>query len=232
MIKAIILDLDGTVGYTMPELEKAMNAMLRSFGYPEHTLDELLDHINLHARAWVKGCTPDGLTEDEITACHDRYNEFYGKCYLDTEYYPGVEALLHKWIGEGYPVCMMSNKSHNHVVGLAKKLSRIDAVPDDPADAENFGQVGIFTYAWGVSDRFPPKPAPDSALAMAAALGVQPNEVAFIGDSEVDVNTARNAGMIGISVTWGYRPRAFHEAMGVVNIADTARELDSLIHTL
>ncbi len=232
MIKAIILDLDGTVGYTMPELKKAMNETLRSFGYPERTLEELYQYVNLHARDWIAGCIPAGLSEEQITICHNRYNEIYGKYYLDTDYYPGVEALLHKWISEGYPVCMMSNKAHNHVVGLAKKLSRLEAVANDPADFENFGRVGIFDYAWGVSDRFPPKPAPDSALAIAKNLGLDPAEVAFIGDSEVDVNTARNANMVGISVTWGYRPRAFHESMGVTHLADNTEELDHLIHTL
>lgn len=232
MIKAIILDLDGTVGYTMPELHKAINEMLRKNGYPEHTVEELYQWVNLHARAWIEGCLPDGVSEDTITACHKQYNEIYGRYYLDTDYYPGVENLLHKWISEGYPVCMMSNKAHNHVVGLAKKLSRIPAVPDDPADADNFGPVGIFTRAWGCSDRFPPKPAPDSALAIAKELGLDPAEVAFVGDSEVDVNTARNAGMVQISVTWGYRPRAFHEAMFVTNLADTPEDLDRLIHTL
>lgn len=230
MIKAIILDLDGTVGYTMPQLQTAMNEMLRSFGYPEHTVEELYQWVNLHAREWIEGCLPDGCTEEQILAAQKKYNEIYGKYYLDTEYYPGVEALLHKWIGEGYPVCMMSNKTHNHVVGLAKKLSRLPAVPDDPADMTEFGRVGIFTLAWGVSGRFPPKPNPASALAIAEILGLEPSEIAFIGDSEVDVNTARNAGMVGISVTWGYRPRAFHEAMGVINLADTPEALDALIH--
>ncbi|MBQ7982021.1 MAG: HAD family hydrolase [Clostridia bacterium] len=230
MIKAIILDLDGTVGYTMPELQKSINETLRFFGYPERTLEELYQWVNLHSRAWITGCVPEGATEAQITEAHKKYNEIYGKYYLDTEYYPGVEALLHKWISEGYPVCMMSNKSHDHVVGLAKKLSRIAATADDPADQTNFGQVGIFTCAWGVSDRFPPKPAPDSSLAIAEMLGLHPSEIAFIGDSEVDVNTARNAGMVQISVTWGYRPRAFHEQMGVVNLADTPDELDALIH--
>ena len=230
MIKAIILDLDGTVGYTMPELHKAMNETLRSFGYPEHTVEELYQWVNLHAREWIEGCLPDHCTEEQIVAAHEKYNEIYGRYYLDTDYYPGVEALLHKWISEGYPVCLMSNKAHNHVVGLAKKLSRMPAVPDDPADFTEFGRVGIFTCAWGVSDRFPPKPKPDSTLAIAAMLGYAPSEIAFVGDSEVDVNTARNAGMVGISVTWGYRPRTFHEAMGVKNLADTPADLDALIH--
>jgi len=232
MIKAIILDLDGTVGYTMPELQKSINEMLRYYGYPEHTVEELYQWVNLHAREWIEGCLPDHCTEEQIQAAMKKYNEVYGKYYLDTDYYPGVEALLHKWIGEGYPVCMMSNKTHNHVVGLAKKFSRLPATPDDPADRTEFGRVGIFTCAWGVSDRFPPKPNPASALAIADLLGFAPQEIAFIGDSEVDVNTARNAGMVGISVTWGYRPRTFHEGMGVVNLADTPEDLDRLIHTL
>ena len=230
MIKAIILDLDGTVGYTLPELHKAINATLRHFGYPEHTEEELYQWINFHAREWIAGNLPAGATDEQITQALTYYNGVYGKCYLETDYYDGVEALLHKWIGEGYPVCLMSNKAHNHVVGLAKKLSRIEAIPDDPADFDNFGQVGIFTCAWGVSNRFPPKPAPDSSLAIADLLGLKPEEIAFVGDSEVDVHTARNAGMVGISVTWGYRPRSFHEALGVRNLADTPAELDALIH--
>lgn len=230
MIKAIILDLDGTVGYTMPELHKAINEMLRSYGYPEHTVEELYQWVNLHARAWIAGCLPPGLPDDQIAVCHQRYNAIYGRYYLDTDYYPGVETLLHKWIAEGLLVCMLSNKAHNHVVGLAKKLSRVPVRPDDPADEAEFGPVGIFTRAWGVSDRFPPKPAPDSALAMADELGLRADEVAFVGDSEIDVLTARNAGMIQISVTWGYRPRAFHEEMGASYLADTPEELDALIH--
>ena len=81
MIKAIILDLDGTVGYTMPELQKAMNETLRSFGYPEHTVEELYQWVNFHAHEWIKGCFPDGCTDEEIAAGHKKYNEVYGKYY-------------------------------------------------------------------------------------------------------------------------------------------------------
>ena len=90
MIKAIILDLDGTVGYTMPELQKAMNETLRSFGYPEHTVEELYQWVNFHAHEWIKGCFPDGCTDEEIAAGHKKYNEIYGK------YYHTVTAVLRR----------------------------------------------------------------------------------------------------------------------------------------
>ena len=67
MIKAIILDLDGTVGYTMPELHRAINETLRHFGHPEHTVEELYQWVNFHSREWISGCLPAGSNEEHIT---------------------------------------------------------------------------------------------------------------------------------------------------------------------
>ncbi len=229
MIKGIIFDLDGTLGYTMPPMQRAMNEMLRSFGYPEHTTEALLQWANAAPREWVGGTLPPGLSDAQKEACFQKYNACYQKYYLETEYYDGVAELVQRLRADGYPLAILSNKQHNHVVGIAKKLSGLHVSAADKSDETNFGPVGDYERAWGVSGRFPSKPAPDAALAIADELGLHAEEMAFIGDSEVDIQTARNAGMVQISVTWGYRPRAFHEALGVQNLADTPSALYTMV---
>ena len=229
MIRAAIFDLDGTAGYTMPPLQKGMNEMLSHFGYPTHTVEELLQWVNWAPRAWVGGALPEGLSDEQFERCFAEYNRCYEKYYLETEYYPGFGELIARLKADGVKTAMLSNKQHKHVVALARKLS---GVPADEGEPETFGPAGDYEFAWGISDRYPQKPDPTSALAMAELLGVKPEECAFVGDSEVDVNTARNAHMVQISVTWGYRSRAFHEALGVTNLADNAEALYTLLRTL
>lgn len=229
MIRAVIFDLDGTAGYTMPSLQKGMNEMLAGFGYPTHTAEELLQWVSLSPREWVSGALPEGLSPEQFERCFAEYNRCYEKYCLETEYYPGFGDLISRLKGEGIAAAMLSNKLHRQVVALARKLS---GVPADEGDPGTFGPVGDYACAWGASERYPHKPDPTSALAMAEMLGVPPGECAFVGDSEVDVYTARNAHMVQISVTWGYRSRVFHEALGVENLADTPEELYTLLHRL
>ena len=111
----------------MPPLQKGMNEMLSHFGYPSHTVEELLQWVNWAPRAWVGGALPEGLSDEQFERCFAEYNRCYEKYYLETEYYPGFGELIARLKADGVKTAMLSNKQHKHVVALARKLSGVPA---------------------------------------------------------------------------------------------------------
>lgn len=215
MIKAIIFDLDGTLADTMYDLKTAMNTMLRGYGYPERTREELISFINKGARYFVWKSLPDGTADspdcDSVTEALKIYNESYAKCYLDeTREYEGVTKALLALKSKGVKTAVLSNKPDRFVKDIADKL-----FPD------------IFVCALGQGP-FPTKPDPAAAFMIAEKLNVSPEECAFVGDSDVDMTTAINAGMLPVGVSWGYRSEECLTAAGAKKIIHTASELAAL----
>lgn len=191
MIKAAIFDLDGTLCYTIDDLRCAMNLMLRDFGYPERTVEDILAAINFGAREFVRRSLPKEAASDEATVdrCFKCYSEHYSQHYLDSTYpYKGVPDVVRELKNRGIKLAVLTNKGDEHAKALVAKL---------------FGDT--FDIVLGNCGRFPTKPDPTSALWVAEQLGVEPREVLYAGDSDVDMKTSRNAGFFTCGVTWGYR---------------------------
>lgn len=215
MIKAIIFDLDGTLADTMRDLKQAMNTMLRSYGYPERTRAELISFINKGARYFVWKSLPDGVADtpdcDTVTEAMKIYSESYAGCYLDkTEEYKGITAALLALKDKGIKMAVLSNKPDRFVKDIADKL-----FPD------------MFVCALGQGP-FPTKPDPAAAFMIAEKLNVLPEECAFVGDSDVDMTTAINAGMLPVGVSWGYRNEDCLARAGAKTIVHSAAELIGL----
>ena len=192
MFKAVIFDLDGTLCYTIDDLRTAMNAMLEEKGYPVRSKEEIYAAINFGSREFVRRSLPEELRadEDEVTGCHKLYSSHYDIHYLDSTYpYAGIPEVLEKLRAKGLKMGVLSNKGDSHTKKMVSKLFR----------------EGLFDEVLGGSERFPHKPEPQSALWMASQLGVEPREVLYVGDSNIDMETARNAGFFACGVTWGYR---------------------------
>ncbi len=214
-IKLAIFDLDGTAADTMDGIREALNRSMEEAGYPTHTRESILGFINYGTRQFIENALPaEARTEEEILRLMALYNKHYDDTYTMTTPYPGVPALLAR-LGEHCLVAMNSNKQDAFVKALGERLF--------PADT--------FCAAEGFRVDRPAKPDPGMALAIMAEasriLGEEltPADCVYIGDSDIDFYTARNAGMHLVSVSWGYRSYDFLRALGDQPVARDCDEL-------
>ena len=189
MYKAVIFDLDGTLLNTLDDLVASVNFALKDCGYPERTVKEVRDFIGNGVIKLMQRATPDGIGQQEFDCCFESFRTHYLKHMFDTtKPYGGILPLLDALKADGIKTSVVSNKLHSGVVGLCKDF---------------FGDR--LTCAFGVLDESERKPAPKNVLKAMREMNVEPADCVYVGDSEVDVQTANNAGLDCIAVTWGYR---------------------------
>ena len=216
--KAVIFDLDGTIADTIDALKSAMNLTMRRLGHPEKSRAEILGAINYGARRFVQGCLPEELRGDDqvIDEAFAIYEESYKETFRETDrLYDGMEETLRELYRRGYKIAVFSNKQDYFVVELIKHL-----IPK-----------GICSLARGQRPGVATKPDRGVSLALCEELGVTPDRVAFVGDSHIDMQTAKNAGFLAVGVSWGYRPQVLREE-GAAHIVDTPTELLDLFPAL
>ena len=214
--KGAIFDLDGTIAYTLEDLKTAMNLMLADFGYPLQGLDGILAAINCGAHEFVRGCLPENVRDDDgkVDECHKVYSGYYSEHYNDTTYlYDGILETVLEMKKRGMKLAVLSNKGDEHTKAIVYKL-----FPE-----------GTFDYVFGNRPDFPTKPDPKSALFVTANLGLTSSDILYIGDSNVDMETAGNAGFYPCGVTWGYRDRQILLETGAKTLVDEPRQLLDLI---
>lgn len=190
MKTAVLFDLDGTLLNTLEDLADSTNAALAQLGYPERTLEEVRRFVGNGARRLMEQAVPAGGDTDAAYACFRAYYDSHSQ--IKTAPYPGILAALEK-IQEMHPVAIVSNKPDSAVKILCRQYF-----------------PGI--YARGESPDCPRKPAPDMVFMAMQALDC--DRCIYVGDSEVDVLTARNAGVPCLSVLWGFRGKEQIEAAG------------------
>ena len=205
MKTGILWDLDGTLLDTLEDLADAVNFALRQFGYPERSIEEIRCFVGNGARRLIERSVPAGGDADAV---FDTFRTYYDThCRIKTRPYDGIMEALQK-LGEKYPMAVVSNKPDSAV---------------KPLCAEYFPGL----YARGESTDCPRKPAPDMVFKAMEAIGVE--SCIYVGDSEVDVLTARNAGVPCLSVLWGFRDRAeIMDAGGSHFCEDTAKLVEKL----
>lgn len=206
MKTGIIFDLDGTLLDTLDDLMDSMNAMLRKFGYPERTREEIRRFVGNGAENLVYRAVPEGCTNAaEVYAAFRPYYKAHNQ--IKTCAYPGIPEALGK-IAAKFPVAIVSNKPDESV-----KILCNDYFP------------GI--YARGESAECARKPAPDMVYAAMKYLDVE--KAIYVGDSEVDVVTAKNAGIPCVSVLWGFRDREEMIAAGADIFCESVEMLPEII---
>ena len=204
----VIFDLDGTLLDTLDDLHAAVNHTLAQFGCPPRTREEVRQFVGNGARRLIAQAVPEGGDVDETLA---RFREYYdAHCRVLTRPYEGILEALDE-VREKYPVAIVSNKPDSAV----KILSDI-----------YFG--GIF--ARGEDVDCPRKPAPDMVFQTMAALGVE--RCVYVGDSEVDVLTACNAGVPCLSVLWGFRDKTVLEDAGAEYFCGCTADLSAAIDAI
>ena len=212
MIKAVIFDLDGTLADTLPDLRSAMNRMLSEFRYPERSREEILAAICYGQLEFVLRSLPPEVRDSEETVekCRKYYSACYDRCFKDeTTVYEGMPEVIEELRSRGISVSVVTNKAQGHADMIMAALY--------PGDA--------FTVIIGGSKEAPSKPDPTTAMLAASAMGADPRECAFVGDSDVDIKTGINAGMHPIGVTWGYRDEELLVSSGAESVAHTPEEL-------
>ena len=209
----VLFDLDGTLLDTLEDILAAANYTLREMGYPERTLTEMRRFVGNGAEMQVRRAFGAGADEALIQRALIRYKAYYAAhCREKTRPYDGVPELLAELKRRGYRLAVVSNKPDEAVRPLA---------------AQYFD--GLMEAAMGETAQRRRKPAPDMVNDAIAALGADRSRAVYVGDSEVDIETARNAGIPCISVTWGFRDREQLLEAGASELAATAQELRKLL---
>lgn len=216
MIKALIYDLDGTLADTLPSLCQAINMTMDHYGAPLRTCEDVRLAIGNGARMLVKRLLPDALAkhEDKVTEALLYYNARYAETYTAADCYDGIQDAVTALCHRGYTSAVLSNKPDKYTVALCRIL-----FPEN-----------TFALTRGQQEGVPTKPDPTAPLSIAARLGVRPEECAFIGDSEVDIRTAKNAGMMSVGCAWGYRSADDLRAEGADAVIDTPDQLLTLFN--
>ena len=213
MYSLAIFDLDGTLLDTLGDLYSAVNFALRRFGFPERTIDEVRSFIGNGVVKLMERSTPDGIDSDTQQRCLDAFRKYYLQHMSDTTApYANVRELLLELRKKGVKIAVVSNKLHPAVEDLCESYF-----------------PGLIDKAIGVSVEEERKPSPINVLKTMELYGVHADSCIYIGDSEVDVETAHNAEVKCIGITWGFRDRDCLIAHGCDFIADTADEVFGLI---
>lgn len=216
MIKAAIFDFDGTLANTLPDLCTSLNLMRAHFGYEPIADKDVLCAVNNATVRFIRLCLPNDFDEAHMDEAVEAYFAAYAKYYLDkTAPYEGVAELLAKLRTDGIGLAVMSNKDNEHVGEMTEALF-----------------PGAFDAIWGTVEGVPVKPDPARAFMIARDFGVKREDVAFIGDSDVDMMTAKNAGMLPIGVSWGYRSAEVLRNAGAAYVAENVEDLYKIIKSL
>lgn len=211
--KLIIFDLDGTVLDTLDDLMNSVNYALRKNSLPERSREEVRAFVGNGIRLLIERAVPGGTgigTTDKVFA---DFKEHYAVHSCDnTRPYEGINELLTVLNEKGIKTAVVSNKADFAVQTLSERYF-----------------AGLFAVSVGERENIARKPAPDSVNAVIEMLGADKKSSVYVGDSEVDIETALNAGIPCISVDWGFRSRAQLQEKGAATIVSSA---DELLHVL
>lgn len=205
----VIFDLDGTLLDTLDDLCNSVNYSLRTNNFPERSLAEVRTFVGNGIRLLIERSVPEGTNKELIDKTFECFKTYYAvHCNDKTKTYPGVMDMLKELKKNGYKIAVLSNKAQYAVTKLCDIY--FNNLLDD---------------AVGARENVAKKPSPDALYICAENNNINLNNVIYVGDSDVDVATANNAGVRGIAVTWGFRSRELLIKCGAENLADNTDEL-------
>lgn len=206
-----IFDLDGTLLDTLDDLTDSMNYMLGKHNFPLRTRDEVRNFVGNGVRKLVERAVPPEYKADDefIDKFYDDFSLYYNShSDIKTAPYPGTLDMLDKLLHSGFDIAIVSNKIDSAVKSLSAKF---------------FGER--IKSAIGEKPSIRHKPEPDMVFMAMEEMGADKENSIYIGDSEVDIQTAKNAGIPCISVLWGFKDRKFLEDSGAMAIVESMEEL-------
>ncbi len=212
-IDTIIFDLDGTLLNTLTDLANSVNYAMKRQGFPVHSEEAVRQMVGNGIYVLMEQAVPRGRECPAFDACLKDFREHYEAHKKDfTKPFPGVMEFLEKADKAGYKMAVVSNKFDLAVKGLCRDFF-----------------YPYITTAIGESSQIDRKPAPDTVFAAMQKLHSAPEHCVYVGDSDVDLATAKNAGISCISVSWGFRSREFLLSHGASTIADSMEDLWELL---
>ena len=215
-VDTIIFDLDGTLLDTLEDLMDAVNVALESEGLPLKTLSEIRAIVGNGIRNLTDRSVPAGSPSAVRDRVFLKFKEYYkDHCKIKTRPYEGIKRMLQSFAGKGYKMTIVSNKTDPAVQDLLK---------------EHF--YPEIETAYGEREGIPRKPQPDIVNLAIKELGANKASCVYVGDSEVDFQTAENALLKLVMVSWGFRDKSLLKELGAEKIADSPDELIKIIDEL
>ena len=211
--KLALFDMDGTILDTLEDLTDATNVIMEQYGYPTHGIDAVRSFVGNGLRKLIERATPADTAADKIDAMLADFKVYYADhCADKTHPYDGVREMIARLRDKGILTAVVSNKVDEGVQELVKEYF-----------------PGLFDLAVGERPDVKPKPAPDMVFSALERMGVDIREAVFIGDSDVDLKTAQNAGIDGIFVDWGFRTPEVLRSLGAEIVVSTPEQVEALI---
>lgn len=216
MKKLVIFDLDGTLLNTIADLAAATNQALQHYGYPTHEVEAYRFFVGNGINKLFERALPETeRTEENILKIRSQFVPYYDTHNADlSRPYPGIPELLRTLQQKGIKIAVASNKYQ----AATRKLI-----------AHYFPEIN-FVEVLGQREGIPAKPDPCIVHDIIAKTGVKQEEALYVGDSNVDMQTAHNAGVTAVGVAWGFRPRTELEALHPAHIIENAEELLSFLN--
>lgn len=209
----VIFDMDGTILYTLTDIVNGLNYALKKNHYPERTQEQVRKFIGNGIRHEVIHSLPKDVSEDVIDQVFDDFNEYYAvHCGDTTRPYEGVVELIEKLNQNGILTAVVSNKGDYAVQQLMEQYF-----------------PKLFKMGVGEKKGVRRKPYPDTVNEVLKALDIKCENAVYIGDCEVDIETAKNASMDGIIVEWGYRDHDFLVEHGAQVLVKDVEELKNIL---
>lgn len=205
----VIFDLDGTLLNTLEDLADSTNYAMRAFGLKERSINEVRNFVGNGVDVLIERAVEGAISKEQELECLNVFKQHYSKNMDNkTKPYDGIMNVIKELLKRGYHIAIVSNKFDAAVKGL---------------NVDYF--EGLFPVAIGASDTVAKKPAPDSVIKALQELHSDKERAVYVGDSDVDIMTARNSGLPCISVTWGFRDEELQRSMGTDYIIHKPEEL-------
>lgn len=212
-IDTVIFDLDGTLLNTLDDLHACFNHAIREFGYPERTKEEIRNFVGNGVQKALERALPENISQSELEKVVDCFKKYYSQnMNTYTKPYDGIEEMLKDLQSKGFKLGIVSNKFDDAVKALSKKY---------------FGSS--IAYAVGEGYGIRRKPEADGVNKVLSELKSKKENAIYVGDSEVDIQTAENSNLPCISVLWGFKDKDFLIKNGAKYIAATPKDIISII---
>ena len=213
-MKTVLFDLDGTLLDTLQDITDSVNYAMREMGFPEKTREEVRANVGRGVQRLIAGVIPPDR-KDALEETLSVFRPYYvSHSQVKSAPYPGVPEAVERLLKDGYLCGVLSNKPDRAVKDLAKHF------------------FPGFAVAFGEREGVAKKPAPDGVFLSLKEAGGAVDRCVYVGDSEVDVETARRAGIPCVAVTWGFRDKEVLEKAGATHFAETPEELCQIIQKI